>query len=360
MLNRKHNRYRNLAWRSFSVRAVACLLLLASHLLPQVTHGPDAQAATKRPQPSLKFTTSSHDFGKVYRGESLTHIFQFKNVGDAPLTIQGVHAACGCTAVEVDKNRQYAPGESGSIEVKFETKDFAGSIAKSITVMSNEKLLPDRVLTLKAFVKTEFDVTPPLIDFGGVDAKEGAERTVTLKPLAGFKLQVDKLIFNDKVLDAVFAKQQENFIITVKLKPNLPPSFLKETVLVINNSKFLDELPIPIRANIRGRIEYAPTYLEFGSIAPASKGRRSITMKGQSIFEITGSRAELHVNGRKIDDATSLLTVESLPAEKDKRLVAVELHNSGKLAGSIHGKLFLETNDPGQNELTFDFYAFFR
>jgi hypothetical protein len=115
-----------------------------------------------------------------------------------------------------------------------------------------------------------------------------------------------------------------------------------------------------VRATVRGNIDYAPAYLEFGAIAPSDRARRSITMKGPSAFDVTGSRTELIVNGRKVDDASKFIRIETLPHEKEKRLVAVELSNAGSLSGSVHGKLFLQTTDPDQKELALDFYAFFR
>jgi hypothetical protein len=321
----------------------------------------ETSGAAKASPGTLKLEASSFDFGDVFRGSQLVHRFPFVNAGTAPITIQGVHAACGCTAVEVDKGRKYMPGDTGYVEVKLDTSDFAGSLVKTVTIMSDEKLLPDRTLTLRAHVKTEIDVDPPLADFGDTPSKTGAAKAIVLKPLDGFKLDVKELVYNQQTLDAALTKQGDgSYLVTIKLKPGLPPGFLRETVIVRNNSSHLKELLVPVRATVKGNIDYAPTYLEFGAIPPSEAAKRAITMKGAGDFAITGSRTELNVNGRKVDDASKYIKVDAVPHDKDKRLVSVELRNAASLAGSVHGKLYLQTTDPDQKELTVDFYAFFR
>lgn len=309
---------------------------------------------------SIKFDANVFDFGSVYRGTDLTHRFTFTNVGAGPLTIQGVHAACGCTAVEVDKGKRYQPGETGFVDVKLDTTDFAGAMVKTVTVLSNERLLPDRTLTLKAFVKTEIEAEPPLVDFGDVSPAAGIAQVVRIKPVSGARFEVKELVFNDQVLTAVLAKEEGGWTVTVRLKETLPPGFVKETILVKNTSTYLKELPIPVRANVKGAIDVAPAYLEFGAIAQAEGAKRSLTMRGAQDFNIVSTRAELIVNGRRIDDASKFLKVDALPHERDKKLVSVELRNAANTAGSVHGKLFIETSDPAQKELAVDFYAFFR
>ena len=321
---------------------------------------PSAEATGTATYGSLKFDETAFDFGDVYRGTELTHRFRFVNSGPGPLTVQGVHAACGCTAAEVEKGRKYQPGESGFVDVKLDTTDFAGDLVKTVTVMSNEKLLPDRTLTLKAFVKTEIEADPPLVDFGDVHSQTGGTRVIRIKSIGGTHQDVKDVAFNREVFDTTWAKDKDDWVVTVKLHAGLPPGFLKEQLVIRNTSEHLRELPVPVRANILGNIDVSPTYLEFGAIAPSESVTRSVTMRGTVDFDVVGTRAELIVNGRRIDDAAKYIKVNTLPHEKDRRLVSVELRNGSNVAGSVHGKLYFQTTDASQKELPVDFYAFFR
>ena len=45
-----------------------------------------------RAAPNIKFEQTSFDFGKVIQGQTVTHIFEFQNIGDETLTIKNVRA----------------------------------------------------------------------------------------------------------------------------------------------------------------------------------------------------------------------------------------------------------------------------
>ncbi|MEY4630744.1 MAG: hypothetical protein RIQ81_864 [Pseudomonadota bacterium] len=308
----------------------------------------------------IRFEDSSHDFGRVKRGEKLTHRFAFRNEGKGPLKVYGVHAACGCTAAEVASGKEYAPQETGAIDVTFDTTDFDGSVVKTITVMTNERHVSDRTLSLRATVIGEFEVNPPLADFGETLIRDGGMQQVVIKPQPGNKFVVDKIKFNAETLDVSSVAKDGGYVISIQLKKDIPTGFLKETVYVRNNSKSLPELRIPVRATIRGNIEIEPKYIEFGAISPSDKSSRSITLNGLKEFDIKNVRMDLNLNGAKVSDSADLLKVNPVSTDKQKKLIAVDLLNKIDKAGSVHGRLFIETTDPQQKEIPVDFYAFFR
>jgi len=87
----------------------------------------------------ITFTETSHDFGKIpEEGGKVTHVFQFKNEGMAPLTLTNVRASCGCTTPNWTKN-PVAPGETGVINVTYNPSGRPGKFSKTITVTSNAK-----------------------------------------------------------------------------------------------------------------------------------------------------------------------------------------------------------------------------
>lgn len=102
-----------------------------------------AQNLKKAPKAEFKITT--FDFGKVNESVgSVSHIFTFKNVGNSPLIIQRVQAACGCTVPEYPKE-PIMPGAEGKIKVTYTTTGNIGAFNKSLTVFSN---VPDEIYVL--------------------------------------------------------------------------------------------------------------------------------------------------------------------------------------------------------------------
>lgn len=329
------------------MKIAAILMILWAHT---------AAAATGK----IKFSKRHVNFGSVYRGEQLQAKFPFQNTGTAPLKIHGVHAACGCTAVEEAKGNTYLPGESGEVIVTFDTTSFVGNISKSVSVMTNEKHLPDRTLTVQASIKSELEAVPPLVDFGDVLATEGAKKSLTIKAIGDQKFKITDVDFNDRLLEVQIVEENDVWILHVDLKPKLGPGFVKDTILVSNSSTQLPKLPIPVRANIIGNIVFAPNYLEFGAIERESYSKRSITVSGTNEFEIKKAGVELLVNGEPVKSGAELINVEVIPHEKHKRLLAIKLSNANKYSGSVHGRLLFNTSDPKQEKLAVDFYAFFK
>ena len=318
-------------------------------------------SAAERAHGHLKFESTLHDFGQVSRGEVVTRRFTFRNVGVGQLTILGVHTSCGCTAVEVDKGRKYKPGESGMVEVRFDSTDFSGPVVKTVTILTNQKLSPDRVLTVKAFVKSEIEADPPLADFGSVYSRDGANQVVRVRPLGEFKLAIKGLSFNPEAIEAKYTPEDNgDYLVHIKIKPGVTPGFLKEAVIVQSNASHLQELSIPVRAQVRGSLDYAPNYLEFGVIPKAEMVKRELVISGIEAFEVKKTRLEMIINGKRIEDPSTLSKIASSSGDAIKKNVALELMNQGGHEGSIHGKLFVETSDKDQKEIVVDFYAFFR
>ena len=83
----------------------------------------------------IEFKTDVIDYGTIEKGSDGVRVFEFTNTGDAPLVISNVKSTCGCTVPKKPKG-PILPGESGVIEVKYDTKR-VNPIRKTITVFSN-------------------------------------------------------------------------------------------------------------------------------------------------------------------------------------------------------------------------------
>lgn len=83
----------------------------------------------------VEFESETIDYGTIEKGADGVRVFKFKNVGEAPLIISKVKSSCGCT-VPKKPDGAIMPGETGEIEVKYDTRRVM-PIRKTITVMSN-------------------------------------------------------------------------------------------------------------------------------------------------------------------------------------------------------------------------------
>ncbi len=87
---------------------------------------------------AFAFEKTEHNFGEIKQGEIVKHTFRFTNAGEAPLLISKIETTCGCTTPNYTRE-PIAPGQSGEIEVEFNSAGKAGMQNKVITIYANTK-----------------------------------------------------------------------------------------------------------------------------------------------------------------------------------------------------------------------------
>ncbi len=101
---------------------------------------------------SFDWETTVYNFGTVQQGEIVNYTFKFTNNGTDDLQIQSTSASCGCTVPNHTKGA-IAPGGTGEIVVRFDSKGKSGQQSPVITVVANTS--PKQVrLSLRGFVQT--------------------------------------------------------------------------------------------------------------------------------------------------------------------------------------------------------------
>src|SRR5216684_3899423 len=88
--------------------------------------------------------------------------FKYENVGNAPVHFKSVHASCGCTTAQTQKD-QVAPGEKGEITATFNIGDRTGLQVKTVTVETDDPKQPQTVLTFKATIAQLLDLQPTFV-----------------------------------------------------------------------------------------------------------------------------------------------------------------------------------------------------
>jgi hypothetical protein len=109
-----------------------------SDLPASVVQNPNTASGKADPDklPKIEFEKDFHDFGKIIQGEKVTFAFKFKNTGKSLLLISSVSTTCGCTVTDFPKE-PIKPGESGKIDVSFDSEGKRGPQNKTATVMAN-------------------------------------------------------------------------------------------------------------------------------------------------------------------------------------------------------------------------------
>jgi len=127
-------------------------IMLSLTVSAQNSEGTTSEATTQTSGAQISFKTEVIDYGTIEKGADGVRQFEFTNTGNESLIISRVYSTCGCTVPKKPKE-PIAPGESGVIEVKYDTKR-VGPIRKTITVYSNAGPTPYPL-------KIKGTITPP-------------------------------------------------------------------------------------------------------------------------------------------------------------------------------------------------------
>ncbi len=100
----------------------------------------------------ITFDRIFHDFGTIKEGEIAKTVFSFTNTGENDLYIVDAIGSCGCTVPKYPKNIPIKPGESGKIEVNFDSNG-RPSLQQKIVKVSANTLSGGELLRIQAFVE---------------------------------------------------------------------------------------------------------------------------------------------------------------------------------------------------------------
>ncbi|HNR30511.1 MAG TPA: DUF1573 domain-containing protein, partial [Candidatus Hydrogenedentes bacterium] len=135
---------------------------------PQPAPAPAINAPTPAPEgpaPKIVCPDPEFDFGEKDEDVSVEHEFVIRNEGETPLEITNVRTSCGCTAAK-PKDSTVAPGSETRIAATLSLRGRQGENAKTITVMSNDPVTPNLVLTMKGVVTAPIMYEPRVLNFG--------------------------------------------------------------------------------------------------------------------------------------------------------------------------------------------------
>ena len=177
---------------------VFCVLLAQSGCQEPSKSAPEAEPAISpakaqaaepaKEGPRIKFEKVYQDFRDIGPGTSNLCEFKFTNIGDELLKITRVSKTCGCTPYTLAK-KEYAPGESGTLKVKFISDKRPGLALKRLYVYSNDETDPKVSLTLRAQIALKVDYKPNRMKLLLKDENAGCPK-ITLNSVDGREFSI--------------------------------------------------------------------------------------------------------------------------------------------------------------------------
>ncbi|MFG0332080.1 MAG: DUF1573 domain-containing protein [Maioricimonas sp. JB049] len=126
---------------------------------PEVPSNLPFEIPEEGPYPKVEVEELEHDFDRMLLGESGSHVFLFKNVGEAPLKLAKGRTQCKCTLSDLAKE-EIPPGEVGEVELTWTPVGAASEFTKQAEILTNDPDQPVVTLTITGGVFERIVVEP--------------------------------------------------------------------------------------------------------------------------------------------------------------------------------------------------------
>ena len=291
---------------------------------------------TSTQHPTIFFKDSDFNFGQIYKGQKVEHIYKFENRGKDTLKIKKVKTSCGCTAAILTADT-IPPGETGEIKATFSSDSISGNINKSITVASNDPDTPNYRLTISGEIIKDLIINPEHIDFGSVFVGKKTSKTVSIKSQTEPDFKIKKITPSKPFIDASISEEKNGeYIIKIALKHNSVIGRFSGGIYLETNSQIESTVNIPFFGEIEGDVTTYPGKIYFGSVVKGKELTQKLYVKFNKnnikILEI-----------KTFPDYISARIIEEKEREKPHYLIEVKLHAEAAI-GNIGGVLELHTN----------------
>lgn len=297
--------------------------------------------------PSLVVPSKIIDVGVISQGVMVDAVFELVNEGDAKLVIKAVRPTCGCTVADFDP--EIAPGATGKIKAKLDTKDFAGPISKSILVMSDDPQNPTVTLVIKAEIRPFIEILPrPLIRFNAVLHEPMNQTFIVVGANPEEDISVRSVTSSVPFIETsmrplgedelIAGKSKSQYEVTLSLADDAPVGPVNAVLSVNTDLKEAPTVPVKVYGVIRAMIHVTPSQVQFGSVESKTRpGRNLIVVNNRT------DGTAVQVTGATIDDPA--FSAQLMTIEEGRRYQVTVVVKADADPGSRDATLTLTTTD---------------
>jgi hypothetical protein len=131
--------------KTFFYIALFLIAISCNRIKQPVVTVPAENVVVELPANALQFETETHDFGQVKAGEKLSFGFVFQNKGNEPIQLKDAKTDCGCITARFPQ-KPVNPGETGVVEVIFDSAGLFGRELKTVEILWNSKELKHLII----------------------------------------------------------------------------------------------------------------------------------------------------------------------------------------------------------------------
>lgn len=309
--------------------------------------------------PKMVITKTEFNAGEVKEGVGVTHKFEFRNEGTAPLEIKNVVLTCGCETVDYDK--VIPPGQSGHITLLVKTNGLNGATSKLIVVSTNDpqKASVDLVMHLTVINDTKspqgqvigsFIVSPSKEVGKMVPVGTAADFALTVYATSTPPSRITKAVSESGKFTVTLEPAAGNRYVVRAVSPaNLPVGRYQDSIKLFTDSKETPQIDVQLDANIVLPLRVSPKSIVFERVA-AVEGEAPRGSKFVWVMQSGGPALEI----KGIKSTLPFLTAERAENGSASSIILRVFFTAIPPKGNHTGKITVLTNIPAQPQFEID------
>lgn len=119
---------------------------------------------------------TEYNFGTMQHGDSMSHSFLFRNIGDGPLNLDMGASTCKCTVGEL-KSSTLKPGEETEVTLTWNAVSISSDFGQSATIHTNAPDSPEVQLRVRGQIADSFVIEPNQLALGELSVTEPLTKT---------------------------------------------------------------------------------------------------------------------------------------------------------------------------------------
>jgi len=290
--------------------------------------------------PRAVFVEKTFNFGNVKQGVEVTHKFQVKNEGTAPLLLDRIDFDLpGLTA---KFKPEIPPGGEGFIQVDWNTTSFSGPIDLEAKLSSNDPVRPKFTFTLSGSIDPVIEVAPIWGGFISLYADEKKEQTLHIinheqQPLKISSVEKQGTHFTASLKEVQSGKSYD---LTITVPAGTPPGHYEEALLLHTYHPKFPEVPVGINVLVMRDVHAFPESVDLKGIDLSILNQNPKLI--DNLFEnviVENRRGDFEIKSIQTD-VPFLKITQAPPSGRSSRFkldiqVLKEKLAPGKISGSI-------------------------
>jgi len=282
----------------------------------------------------------SHDFGTVAHGSQLKFSFKLTNIYAVPLDVTNIRVSCSCVRAEAGITT-LQPGQSGTVNINMDSKQFVGSRTVRIYVTVGPKHVGTAVLTVSAIARGDVLFTPTEIEFGSFQrgqspVKEmdivytGRQRDFRVTEIinnrsAPFDLKTEEL---PRLANGL---PQRGFRLIATIKADASAGAFRQEVVLKTNEASGPVLTVNVSGNVQASLAVSPGSIAIKDLKVGESETKKVFVRAARPFRILG-----------VDGQGDGITVETPNRQEMTHIITVIIE--GKKEGEYRRQLLIRTD----------------